>query len=81
MHEDLSIRVFARVADNTVVTCASRAIKEYARVAREFLQYWYLSSHVVRTSNKTVQNNKYWKNPSVINTAIENGDFVVVVAS
>ena len=31
-------------------------LRNIARVAREFLQYWYLSSHVVRTSKQ-----KPWK--------------------
>ena len=76
MHEVLSIRVFARVADNTVVTCASRAIKEYCKSSSGVLAILVL----VERPNKTVENNKYWKNPIVINTAIENGDFVVVAS-
>lgn len=81
MHEVLSIRVFARVADNTVVTCASRAIKEYCKSSSGVLAILVLV--LARSANvqtKTVENNKYWKNPSVINTAIENGDFVVVAS-
>ena len=54
MHaEVLSIRVFARVADIRRLLRVRRArLRNIARVAREFLQYWYLSSHVVQTSKQ-----------------------------
>ena len=74
--------VFARVTDNTVLTCATHAIKEYCKSSSGVLAMLALVlARSVNVQTKPCKTINTGKNPSVINTAIENGDFVVVVVA